>query len=74
MSGQLARPLSQLARPHAGMIGAQMRCRDERAHAAVRRDLGDRDAAREVAGPVVDAGQHVRVQVDHGADIGEVSP
>ena len=51
-----------------------MRRRDERAHAAVRRDLGHGNAPREVVGSVVDAGQHVRVQVDHGADIGEVEP
>ena len=74
VGGQLARPFGQLARPHAGVVGTQMRGRDERADAAVRRDLGHGDAPGEVVGPVVDAGQHVRVQVDHGADIGEVSP
>jgi hypothetical protein len=33
-------------------------------------DLRHRDAPGEVAGAIVDASQHVRVQVDHAVDLG----
>jgi hypothetical protein len=68
--GQLARPARDLVQPHVGMVVADVRRGDQRARARVRGDLGDRDGRGQRGRPVVEARQHVRVQVDHAADHG----
>src|SRR3954454_1634127 len=50
---------------HARVVVAHVRRGHERARARGRRRVGQRDAAHHVVRAVVDARQHVRVQVDH---------
>ena len=57
--------VGQIADVHAGIVLAQMRGRRERGRALIGRGANDRHALLDVVRPVVYAGQHMGMKVDH---------
>lgn len=60
--------VAKLAYVHEREVGAQMRRRDQRLRARLRCRPRHGERASEVRRPVIDAGQHVAVDVDESAD------
>jgi hypothetical protein len=57
-------PVSELRGHHAGVVGAHVRRGGQHAGPVAGRGAGERDALLETRRPVVQRGEHVRVQID----------